>query len=148
MTTDKVLLVDDEVEFIETLAERLRGPASARSGLQVMVTPFAPKPAYPVGQGLERFVVTAFGKDKPGIIRRFTEYMAGKDINIIDLYGSKGGEEFMLIAQVEVPGRWSVRMIQDDLEEMGREEGFTVRFQHENVFVATNQLRFTPSRGR
>ena len=25
MTTDKVLLVDDEVEFIETLAERLRG---------------------------------------------------------------------------------------------------------------------------
>jgi hypothetical protein len=32
-------------------------------------------------------------------------------------------------------------MLQADLEQMGLELGFTVKLQHENIFVATNQLR-------
>ena len=32
-----------------------------------------------------------------------------------------------------------------DLEQMGEELGFTVKLQHENIFVATNQLRLTQS---
>ena len=94
----------------------------------------APAPA-------ERFVISAFGKDQPGIVRRFSQYLAGKDINIVDLYGDRNGTQFVLIGQVEVPARWDVRMMQADLEQMGQELGFTVKLQHENVFVATNQLR-------
>ena len=30
---------------------------------------------------------TAFGPDRPGIVRRFSQFLAGKDINIVDLYG-------------------------------------------------------------
>ncbi len=33
--------------------------------------------------------------------------------------------------------------MQADLEQMGQELGFTVKLQHENIFVATNQLRLT-----
>ena len=33
-----------------------------------------------------------------------------------------------------------------DLEAMGAELGFTVRLQHENIFVATNQLRMAHGR--
>ena len=51
----------------------------------------------------------------------------------------------MLIGQVEVPLRWDVRMMQGDLEQMGQELGFTVKLQHENVFVATNQMRLIQS---
>ena len=90
---------------------------------------------------VERFVVSAFGEDQPGIVRRFSQYLAGKDINIVDLYGDRNGTQFVLIGQVEVPARWDVRMMQTDLEQMGQELGFTVKLQHENVFVATNQLR-------
>jgi len=50
-----------------------------------------------------------------------------------------------LIGQVEVPTRWDIRMLQADLEQMGQDLGFTVKLQHENIFVATNQLRLTPS---
>ncbi len=32
-------------------------------------------------------------------------------------------------------------MMQTDLQQIGQELGFTVKLQHENVFVATNQLR-------
>ena len=103
--------------------------------------------ALPAASGLaetsDRFVITAFGKDQPGIVRRFSQYLAGKDINIVDLYGDRRGEEFVLIGQLEVPTRWDIRMLQADLEQMGEELGFAVKLQHENIFVATNQLRLT-----
>ena len=88
-------------------------------------------------------MITAFGKDQPGIVRRFSQYLAGKDINIVDLYGDRKGEDFVLIGQLEVPEHWDIRMLQADLEQMGSELDFTVKLQHENIFVATNQLRLT-----
>ena len=54
----------------------------------------------------------------------------------------------MLIGQVEVPAQWDIRMMQADLEQMGQELGFTVKLQHENIFVATNQLRLAARHGR
>ena len=78
-------------------------------------------------EGVDRFVITAFGKDQPGIVRRFSQYLAGKDINIVDLYGDRKGEEFVLIGQLEVPVHWDIRLLQADLEQMGQELGFTVQ---------------------
>lgn len=110
-------------------------------GFQVMVRPYKPLPE--PNEPVERFVVTAFGQDRPGIVLRFSRYLAGKDINITDLYGDRKGDEFVLIGQVEVPKRWDIGHLQADLEEMGREAEYTVRLQHENIFVATNQLRLS-----
>ena len=121
----------------ETLSTAVQGEDS---DFQVVVRPFVPPSA--AGDDSERFVVTAFGADQPGTVLRFSQYLAGKDINIIDLYGDRTGEEFMLIGQVEVPKRWDLNLLQADLEEMGRDQGFTVRLQHENIFVATNQLHW------
>src|SRR5208283_989392 len=101
----------------------------------------------PPQETAERFVISAFGEDQPGIVRRFSQYLAGKDINIVDLYGDRNGSQFVLIGQVEVPSCWDVRMMQADLQQMGRDLGFAVKLQHENVFVATNQLRLKQGRG-
>ena len=137
------------------LADAVRDAPEDGSDLQVIATPFRP-PAPAPSPAVERFVITAFGEDRPGIVRRFSRYLAGKGINIIDLYGDRtGGQgpggrpgagagpaaQFVLISQVEIPTRWDVAACQADLERMGAEEGFTVRLQHENIFVATNQLR-------
>jgi glycine cleavage system transcriptional repressor len=125
----------------EQLAETVRGSETGGSCFQVLVrravAPDSRKPAEPSG----RFVITAFGRDRPGIVRQFSRYLAGKDINIVDLYGDRTGEGFVLIGQLEIPNRWDIRLLQADLEQMGQELGFTVKLQHENVFVATNQLR-------
>ena len=59
----------------------------------------------------------------------------------MDLYGDRHGDEFVMISEVEIPARWEISMLQADLEQLGADQGFTVRLQHENVFVATNQLR-------
>jgi glycine cleavage system transcriptional repressor len=124
----------------EHLAQGIRGAESSGVGYQVLVRPARAAEASRQGPA-ERFVISAFGEDQPGIVRRFSQYLAGKDINIVDLYGDRNGTQFVLIGQVEVPSRWDVRMMQTDLEQMGQELGFTVQLQHENVFVATNQLR-------
>ncbi len=97
------------------------------------------------GGPCEIYIITVFGTDRPGIIRQFTSYLSGRDINIADLYGSRTeqagtGDGFMLIGQLEVPGDVDIRLLQDDLEGMGRELAFTVRLQHNNIFTATNRL--------
>jgi glycine cleavage system transcriptional repressor len=90
---------------------------------------------------VETFVITAFGKDQPGIVKEFSRYLADHDINITDLYGDRNGDEFVLIGQLTIPVNVNIGNILDDLEEIGKEFGFTVKLQHNNIFVATNQLR-------
>ncbi|GHT35619.1 amino acid-binding protein [Planctomycetales bacterium] len=89
----------------------------------------------------DTFVITAFGKDQSGIVKNFSRFLAGHDININDLYGYKTGDEFVLVGQLTVPENVNISNLQGDLEEMGSELGFTVKLQHNNIFVVTNQLR-------
>ncbi len=89
----------------------------------------------------QMFVMTAFGADAPGVLNRFSRYLTGKDINIVDFYADIRGDDLVLISQLEVPDRWDIAALQADLADVADEMGFTVRLQHENVFVATNQLR-------
>jgi glycine cleavage system transcriptional repressor len=130
----------------DVLARRVCDSAAKETEYQVLVRPALPPQRLGGQEPTERFVITAFGKDQPGIVRQFSQYLAGKDINIVDLFGDRKADDFVLIGQVEVPVHWDIRMLQADLEQMGAELHFTVKLQHENVFVATNQLRLT-SRG-
>jgi predicted amino acid-binding ACT domain protein len=127
----------------EKLARLVQQTEASGSSLQVLARPVITE-SRPTGQpSTDRFVITAFGPDQTGVVRRFSQYLAGKDINIVDLYGGRKGNHFVLIGQVEVPIHWDIRTMQTDLEQMGRELGFTVKLQHENIFVATNQLRLS-----
>ncbi len=125
----------------DKLIQQVRESAAGSSTFQVMVRPVNEEGTTTVADPADRFVITAFGNDQPGIVRRFSQYLADKDVNIVDLYGSLHGTDFVLIGQVEIPSHWDIRMMQADLEQMGAELGFTVKLQHENIFVATNQLR-------
>ncbi|MCL2622778.1 MAG: hypothetical protein FWD31_03835 [Planctomycetaceae bacterium] len=89
----------------------------------------------------DAFVITAFGKDAKGIVHDFCSYLADREINIIDFYGRRHDEEFVLVAQVQIPSRLFIGMLQDDLEAIAQERHFTVRLQHNNIFVATNEIR-------
>jgi glycine cleavage system transcriptional repressor len=125
----------------DALAGHVRDAGSSDAAFQVVARFARPDAKDATPECSERFVITAFGRDRPGVVRSFSQYLAAKDINIVDLYGDIRGEDFVLIGQVEVPAHWDIRMMQADLEQMGVELGFTVKLQHENIFVATNQLR-------
>jgi glycine cleavage system transcriptional repressor len=125
----------------DALVTKVRGSQAA--GLQVQVREFSAADLARPASRAERFVMTAFGKDKPGIISRLSQCLAGKDINITDLSWTRTNDDFVMISELEIPAAVEFAMLQADLEQLGREEGFTVKLQHENVFVATNQLRLT-----
>jgi glycine cleavage system transcriptional repressor len=116
---------------------------SDASGLQVLVRPFIHEAADEGPRPVERFVITAFGKDRPGLISHFSQYLAGKDINITDLSWNRTGDDFVMIAEVDIPTRIDFGLLAADLEDLARDEAFTLKLQHENIFVATNQLRLT-----
>lgn len=90
---------------------------------------------------IDEFVITAFGDNEKGMIERFSRYAADHDINIVDLFGDQTETEFVVIGQLEVPQHFDTHVLQDDLEEMGRELDFTIKMQHKNIFVATNHIR-------
>lgn len=129
--------------FLETLTR----PGGRESGLQVQMRPFVPDQPPPVAEDCDNFVVTCFGPDSPGVIHRFSALLADKGVNIVDLYGQLTGDQFVLISQVQVPRHWDLDMLQADLAHLGREQEYTVRLQHENVFIATNQLRLARHEG-
>ena len=87
------------------------------------------------------FVITAFGKDDKGIVHDFCCYLADREINILDFYGRRQHEEFLLVAHVQIPAKHSIAVLQDDLEAIALQRHFTVRLQHNNIFVATNEIR-------
>ncbi|MDR3111027.1 MAG: hypothetical protein LBU65_15260 [Planctomycetaceae bacterium] len=138
-----LIMIIELPELLET--EELRGKVNTFLGGDYQVTVRASQNAagkVAAGEVTDTFVISVFGNDRPGIIREFTHYLSDRDINIVDLYGEKVNNEFHLIGQLEIPTDMDVRMIQDDLEEIGKQLGFTVRLQHKNIFTATNDLRF------
>jgi len=113
---------------------------TAGQDLHVFVTEHRPLPSAP-GGGSQTFFVTAVGADRPGILQALAAYLASKQVNIDDLYATVSRGEFIVICQASVPAHLDVAQLQRELEAVGHERGFTAHFQHENIFVATNELR-------
>ena len=124
----------------DALAQEIRSASELGMGYQVIARSYEPQQQTATPND-NVFIITAFGKDRPGIVREFSHYLAGYDINITDLYGARKDEDFVLIGQLTIPPNVNIRSIQSDLEMTGKEYGFTVNVQHNNIFVATNQLR-------
>lgn len=112
------------------------------SGCQAILFPKRPLEVRRQDAEHNLYVITAFGKDNKGIISQFTRYLSDKEINIVDLYGKiTTDNEFLLVGQVEIDPNLDIHNLQFDLEAIGEQVGFTVRIQHNNVFVATNHIR-------
>lgn len=138
-----ITIVDLPKEYdSDELAAMVRHSKGLGLDYQVIARPFEEKKATKQSENeSEIFVITAFGKDRPGIVKQFSLFLADHDINITDLYGYKDENDFVLIGQLTIPEDVNISNLQDDLEDAGKEYGFTVRLQHNNIFVATNQLR-------
>jgi len=113
----------------------------AGSDLHVFITTYQTSWPMKTNCQTQSFIVTAVGPDKPGILHQLSAYLASKDINIDDLYACIDGNDFIVICQVSVPSDLDIFILQSDLDNFGKSKGFTAHMQHENIFVATNELR-------
>jgi len=134
------------VQFDEGIsAERLAAAVKeqgARGELEVSVTERVPAAQEPCAEGAERFILTIAGMDRSGIMHRVTSYLASRNVNIEDLYAYCEGRRFLFIAQLAVPRGLEVERLQMDLGSLWPEGEMKVSLQHENVFLATNEVEF------
>lgn len=96
-----ILLVEAPVEVTSTrLSAAMQEPAR-ELGLQVVTTPVAP--GRPATDSLP-FVVSVYGRDRPGFVHAFAQALGEAGVNITDLRSHLAGEDlYAMILDVAVP---------------------------------------------
>jgi glycine cleavage system transcriptional repressor len=92
----------------------------------------------------EVFFITTIGPDKKGLVANITKIIASFDINITNLKAVfKGGDDpnkNMMIYEVEIPIRVSLKDFSDKLKKRALELNLEISIQHKNIFNATNRI--------
>ena len=90
---------------------------------------------------MKKCVITVVGKDTVGIIAKVCEYLAGTNINILDISQTIVDGYFNMMMIVEV--NESVEHfseIADGLEKLGQEIGVIIKMQHEDIFNSMHRI--------
>jgi len=116
--------------------------SGAPGELEVSVKERAVLEAPGVVPDADRFILSITGPDQRGIIHRICAYLVSRGINIEDLYAYAQDSKFLLIAQLQVPPGLEVERLQMDVASLWPGEQMRVSLQHENIFLATNQVDF------
>ena len=111
-----------------------------RDEVSVIVRPFEPAAAPRRAGPADRYVLTLWGREQPGILKAVTAYLAEKGINIEDLYFKITGERVVHIGELSIPRRLDLKQVQDELQRALAPMGLTACLQHENIFRATNEV--------
>jgi len=92
----------------------------------------------------EPFIITARGKDRPGLVYGITELLAERGINITNLgaqVARLGQEpEYIQVFEVDIPKGLDYGLLQEKLRQRGQEMGVSVDLQHKDIFRAINQI--------
>lgn len=87
-----------------------------------------------------RAVVTVTGTDKRGIIAKVSGFLFDRGVNIEDISQTILGEQFAMIMMTETGENCDFSALKEELEEMGKQIGMTVRIQHADIFDAMHNV--------
>jgi glycine cleavage system transcriptional repressor len=133
-----------EGETFQALKNDL-GDLSQDLGLDIDLRQLTPEDLIPYESGAtEPFILTARGKDRPGLVYGISEVLAERGINITNLGAqvARLGEEreYIQVFEVDIPRGSDYRVLQEKLRRRGLEMGVSVDLQHKDVFRAINQI--------
>lgn len=109
-----------------------RGPDAAQAQRSL---PHLPEPP-PEGE-LDSFtgvVVTAAGRNRPGVLSELTGALAGAKANVLDISQKVVEGYFHIVLMVELPPGAAFAQLKGTLECMGGPDDYVVRVMHERVF--------------
>ena len=90
---------------------------------------------------MERAVITVLGHDKVGIIANICTYLAGANINILDISQTILQGFFSMMMVVDVSGRnRSFDDLINELNELGEGIGMQIKIQHEEIFNTMHRI--------
>jgi glycine cleavage system transcriptional repressor len=134
----------EEGASVPTLKGELRD-LSRDLGLDIDLRRLKPEDLIPYeAGGTEPFIITARGKDRPGLVYGITELLAERGINITNLgaqVARLGQEpEYIQVFEVDIPKGLDYGLLQEKLRQRAQEMGVSVDLQHKDIFRAINQI--------
>ena len=90
---------------------------------------------------MKKAIITVVGKDTVGIIAKVCTYLAGEEINILDISQTIVGGYFnmMMVVDVEAAEK-PVGEIVSDLGALGESIGVIIRLQMEEIFTKMHRI--------
>ena len=93
---------------------------------------------------MKKCVITVVGKDTVGIIAKVCEYLAGTNINILDISQTIVDGYFNMMMIVDMANATaSFAEISDQLDALGEEIGVTIKCQKEEIFEMMHRIQFS-----
>lgn len=90
---------------------------------------------------MKKTVISVVGKDKVGIIYKVCEYLAGNQINILDIAQTIVQEYFNMIMIVNIEEtQKDFATIDSELKQIGEEIGVNITLQQEEIFNMMHRL--------
>lgn len=106
-----------------------RGPDAARAQVTLPHLP-EPTPEY-TGAG---FIVTAVGKNRPGVLAEITQALVAANAGVRDISQKMVEDYFHLVLMVELADPSAFGPLKARLECLGGSDDYAVRVMHERVF--------------
>ena len=88
-----------------------------------------------------RVIVTVYGLDRVGIIYGVCKLLAEANVNILDISQTVMQEFFTMTMLADMSGATKELVkIREQLNELGKEIGVTIRIQSEDIFTAMHTV--------
>ncbi len=86
-------------------------------------------------------VITVVGKDRTGIIAKVSNYLAEKEINILDISQTIMQDLFTMIMLVDT-GDTGIhsKELSEELSRLGEEMNLSIHMQHERLFTSMHRV--------
>ena len=89
----------------------------------------------------DRTIITVVGKDTVGIIAKVCEYLAGANVNILDISQTIVQEYFNMMMIVDISGsKSSFDDMAHELDKLGQEIGVKILCQREEIFEKMHRI--------
>ncbi len=86
-------------------------------------------------------IITVIGKDQVGIMYKVSGVLNEYDVNIEDVTQTLMQEYFTMLMLVKIDEtKTKFRQLQDALEDMGAENGLSIRIQKEEIFDTMHKV--------
>ncbi|WP_322925001.1 ACT domain-containing protein [Paenibacillus campi] len=86
-------------------------------------------------------IITVLGKDKVGIIAGVCTYLAGQNVNILDISQTIVQDYFNMMMIVDASNAAKAfEGLVEDLQQLGIEIGVEIKLQHEDIFNTMHRI--------
>ena len=88
-----------------------------------------------------KVIITVLGKDTVGIIAKVCTYLAGSNINILDINQTIVQDYFNMMMIADMSGTDKpLEEVMADLDRIGEEIGVNIRVQREEIFASMHRI--------